>query len=713
MNGKEARLTALSRRVDDAASRSTSGAIGEASLENSLSILSSAGNDSSKRSSNVGNATSSEFFRSSLASADSTTDKNGNGNSLHSDSFGGSARRRPSMDKLRNSSQAQSVKHDLNRLKFHRLGLYGREEELAVLHKAHEEWSKTIVSGPAKPTRHAELVPPLNLHIIAGASGTGKSAIVKEFRKQHAKREPNALFVSGKFDQHSSTPYSAFIAAFSQLCEEAISLSNPTIRNAIYDAVGTRDYHLLLDLIPNIGELVYEVRGRVSDDTRQSSEQEYDIVKSEKKRKFLLQLFLASTATADHKLVIFLDDLQWVDQASLGLLEMILTEDLPTHQHIYIICAHRDDILDSQHVFSQSLKSIEANRKQKIPKLLVRSMSPEAVRGFITELFNSNDDETEEFAKLAYARVQGNVFYLVQFLTALRDGDLLQYNIATMKWTWDVPSIQISTVVASNVLTILMDKTKKLPKRQKHILQIAACLGSSFEEVVITILDRKLSHSTALHATQDKGASMDVMREDDTNESNQQSTQEALGSIVDAGLLEALAASSGNWSYCFAHDQIKLAANALLHDDQLALLKFEIGCILYENRSLFNYASLLFSVVDMLNEGTEHTAPTDLLNKRHEITSKLNTMQLLVDVNFEAGKTAVKNGAFGASIRYLLVLNLVYQLSSIQGKQSLTIFCLRLTRLILQDTSKERLATSLSTNNGMSTTNFPYNSITC
>ena len=657
MRGKEARLRG------NAASISTSGAIGEASLENSSAIQSSGENDDfTKQSSNDGgggNAASSEFFRSSLGSTDSPADNYSKGSTIHSGSFSGSARRRPSMDKLRNSAQAQSVKHDLNRLKFQRLGLYGREEELTMLRKAYEGWSKTIADSPAKIERGAEHMPPLNLHVIAGASGTGKSAIIKEFRNQLAKREPNTIFIGGKFDQHFSTPYSAFITAFSQLCEEAASLSNPGIRTAIYDAVGTMDYQLLLDLIPNIGELVYEVRGRVPD-TRQNSEQEYDIVKSEKKRKFLLQLFLASIATPEHKLVIFLDDLQWVDQASLGLLEMILTEDLPTHRHIYILCAHRDDIPDGQHAFSKSLKAIEGNRKQKIPKLIVHNMSPEVVHGFITELFNSNEDETEEFAKIAYARVQGNVFHLVQFLTALRDVDLLQYNIATMKWSWDVPSIQRSTVVASNVLTILMDKSKRLPKRQKGILQIAACLGSSFEEVVIAMLDRKVYHSRVLRATQDVTANNDVTKEHDFKETGQQTTQEALESIVDAGLLEVLSDSSDNWSYCFAHDQIKFAAKALLDDDQLALLKFEIGCILYEHRSLFNYDSLLFLVADMLNEGTEHAASSDVVAKRQKITAKANTMQLLVDVNFEAGKIAVKNGAFGASIRYLLVLNLFY-----------------------------------------------------
>ena len=620
-------MTGLSRHADVASSTTDKAVFGGASLE--LSVAASGETSSaecSPRSLFAGNG-SSELFRASLQSTDSTPTSR-------------RSRRRPSLDRVMSSTGAKSVIRELNRLKFDRLGLYGRDLELATLHKAYEKLRKSGEKSTnskkecAGEAAAGETEPLLNLQLISGASGTGKSAIVKEFRKQLVKRERNLLFVSGKFDQHLSTPYAAFISAFSQLCSDAIQQSDPTLRTAIYDAVGTLDHKLLLDLIPTIGELVYVVREGSQPEIPKEREDEFDIVKSEKKRKFLLQRFLAAVATPEHKLVIFLDDLQWVDPASLVLLEMILTEDFASQENVFIIGAHRDDEVDDQHPFSQTLSTIQTKRKQTSSKMTVENLSPEAVHGFITELFNTNYEETEHLARIVYTRVQGNVFYLLQLLSALRDGGFLHCNLATMKWTWDASCVQKSTVVAGNVLTILMDKMDKLPKRLKGILQIAACLGSSFDEVVVTILDRKLRHFGVILACADD----DGDNNDDDDKPQSQTAKDLLERIAEEGLLEKLSDSSGSWSYCFAHDQIQLAANALLDTATLPQLKLEIGRILYENKTCFNYDSLLFTIVDMLNEG------------RGTISGSQNT-QLLIDVNFEAGTAAVQNSAFGASVR--------------------------------------------------------------
>lgn len=629
MGRKEARLSLLSRHADAVAcstTNSNTSIFGEASFEFSTTT---SGNNSAR--SSFGTHGSSNLLRASETSTDSTP------------KIGKRLRRRPSLDRAMASTKAQSVIRDVNRLKFSRLGLHGRESEIAVLYKTHERWKKTeqniknksACDGKVQQEIAGKLQTPLNLISVIGASGTGKSMIVREFGKQLVKKDSTVFFVSGKFEQHRSRPYAAFITAFSQICLDAILNDDPTMRTAIFNAVGAMDYHLLLDLIPNIGELVYMVRGDSNQEiiTKHGGEDEYDIVKSEKKRAFLLQRFLTAVASSADTLFV-LEDLQWIDTDSLVLLETILTEDWATQDNSFlVICTHRKNEVDESHPFSQTLNSIEEKRKQTRTNLIVENLSPKAVHGFITELLNSSYEDTAELADIAFSRVQGNIFYLVQFLTALRDGGFLRCNLATMKWTWDDVLIRKSTVVAGNVLTILMDKMSKLPCRLKSVLLVAACLGSSFDEVVLTFLDGKLQQSGLLPVCGDNIETHDNQ--------HTQAVTEILETIVEEGLLEALSIRPGkNRSYCFAHDQIEQAAKSLVESDKLLQLQFQIGHILFENKKQIDYQSLMFTIVNMLNEGSHSVAG-------------LKKSQLLIDANVEAGIAAIANSAFGAAVSYL------------------------------------------------------------
>jgi predicted ATPase len=463
----------------------------------------------------------------------------------------------------------------------------------------------------------------MNLVLLAGQSGTGKSAIIKEFNTRICKKERNLLFVSGKFEQHSSTPYAAFISAFAQLCSDIQSLDiYPTIRDSIQEAVGT-DYKLLRDIVPNIGELVDRVEepDAVQDKDDEGQDKEaYDIVKSQQRFKFLLQRFLSAVCKPEHKLVFFLDDLQWIDRASLDLLEIILT-DPGLKETVLVVCAYRDNEVTEQHSFSERMRHIQDMRKQIATTITIGNLSPRIVHDFITELLNMNPLETEELAKIAYEKVNGNVFFLIQFLTALRDGGYLEFNLGIMKWTWDQPTIRKSTMVSKNVLTILMDKMENLPESLKRFLSIAACLGASFEEVVIDLVAKGLEHNS--------------------DPESKVSTQEILEAIVQEGLLEQLPGRFDNRSYyCFAHDYIELAAHSLLDEDSIPQLKLQIGRILYKHRSQFDFQSLLFTVVDFWNAGQE------LVTEKEEA-------QLVINLNVQAGKKALESSAFEASTIYL------------------------------------------------------------
>ena len=508
------------------------------------------------------------------------------------------------------SASAAATISDLNRLKFASLGLYGRDTELATLRAALERLG-TKRSGDEQS---------LNLVLLAGASGTGKSAIVKEF-STHMYSKSDALFVSGKFKQNVSTPYAAFISAFTQLCSEVRTLQEyPTIRKSIQQAVGA-DFKFLRDLVPNIKDLVGPAKkpAREEDwDAGEDSDESFDIVKSKHRLNYLLKRFLCAVCKPEHKVVLFLDDLQWVDAASLDLLEMILT-DAGLKDALLVIGSYRDNEVTEEHSFLERLHRIQRKRKQLATTMTIENLSPEVVHEFITDLLNTSPSVTEELADIAYKKVNGNVFFLIQFLTALRDGGYLTCNFGTMKWVWDDSVIRESALVSDNVLVTLMAKMRNLPDSMKKILVIGTCLGASFDEIVMNLVAKGLDQEASF-----------------------ESTRSILEEIVHEGLIEQLPDRAGRRFYCFVHDQIELAAQSLLEKNAVPQLKLQIGRILYKNRAQFDYQGLLFNVVDFWNAG-------------RELVTRSSEIELLTVLNFQAGKKALESSAFEASTRYLRI----------------------------------------------------------
>jgi predicted ATPase len=292
-----------------------------------------------------------------------------------------------------------------------------------------------------------------------------------------------------------------------------------------------------------------------------------------------------------------------------------------------IIGTYREKEMPEDHPVSELLKCIQVRRKQLMESMHISNLTLQDVHDFITVLLNSYHEETLELAKVVYAKVDGNAFFLVQFLTVLRDDKYLKYDLSTMKWTWDESSIRKGTVVSDSVLAILTEKMGKLPDSHQRILQILACMGSTFDEHVVDLvsqgLDRLLSR---------KWASKDPSEE---------LTSNILEALIIDGLLECLRTDlSGNRTLCFPHDQIKRAVRSLVVEDSLLELKLEIGQILYAERAQIDFQTVLFTVVDLWNGVSELF-----------ISQEMKSM--LVDLNFQAGRKALESCAFEASMEYL------------------------------------------------------------
>lgn len=517
------------------------------------------------------------------------------------------------------SQNAQEVMQELNRLPLERLRVYGRETELDTLHTAFRELDNTTDSSGQQR---------INLVTLSGLSGTGKSALVKEFRRQILRSNKNVLFVAGKFDQHQrSEPYHAFSSALTQLVSVFPSLPAADLEQ-VRKTIG-KQYRLLLDLIPNLGDICSDSKLNDEDEDdpgAEEEEEEYNVVRSQARFKFVLFQFLKSVCLPQHKVVLFLDDLQWMDPASLDLLEMILMESA-LEKSMLIVGSYRDNEVSEEHDLMIRLQTIQDARKQQIRRIVLGNLSLQHTHELVTDLFNAEPVKTKGLAEIVHNKVEGNAFFLIQFLTALNDQGHLSYNVGKMQWTWEEAVVRKSTVVSNNVLVILMEKMKKLNDHVKRILTIVSFLGSSFEEIVVDILSSELAASKLLPPV----------------DNSQESTHVTLDTLVQDRLLEFLPDPLGKkrkGMYCFAHDQIELAAHAFQDEDRLEEFKLGIARVLYARRGEFDFEFLFFAVVEMYNEGKEQ------IKSQQEI-------ERLIDLNHQAGQKALESSAFAASTQYL------------------------------------------------------------
>ncbi|CAJ1931133.1 unnamed protein product [Cylindrotheca closterium] len=463
---------------------------------------------------------------------------------------------------------------------------------------------------------------------VAGLSGTGKSAIVKEFQRQTRKRDKSAFFCSGKFDQNQrSLPYNAFITALTQLVSE-FSMLPPADKEELQRSL-RKNYRVLLDLIPNLEDLfpdnITDGGGKEEESTVAPEQKSYDVVRSQARFKFALSKFLASVCQPQHKVIIFLDDLQWIDPASLDLLEFMLLEP-GLEESLLIIGSYRDNEVDDQHLLLRRLAVVEMSRGRTMQRLWIENLSLQNTHDLITDLFNADPSETKELAEIAHSKVEGNAFFLIQFLIALRDEDHISYNIGTTSWSWKLEKIRKSTVVSNSVLLVLMKKMKKLDENARRLLTIISFLGSSFQETVVDILATELAGSSLLPAVE-----------------TLENTAVILGALVDTGFLEVVVtqdrgSNQNQKVYYFAHDQIEMAAISFQDESTLPELNLEMARVLYSKRHDFDSEGKLFAVVDMYNQGR------DLIKSSKEV-------MLLAELNFQAGKHALESSAFAASTK--------------------------------------------------------------
>jgi PAS domain S-box-containing protein len=483
--------------------------------------------------------------------------------------------------------------------------LYGRQCEVETLLTS---FDRVVKSG----------IPELVL--VSGYSGIGKSSVVNELHKVLV--PPRGLFASGKFDQYKrDIPYSTLAQAFQSLIRALLTKTEVELnswRDALREALEPNGL-LIADLVPEL-KLIIGEQPPVPDLEPQDAQRRFQLV---------LRRFISVFARPEHPLALFLDDLQWLDPATLDLLEDLLTRsDL---RHLMLIGAYRDNEVDAMHPLVRKLEALK-NASARVEEITLAPLTSGHLAQLLSDALRCESERAGPLAQLVNEKSGGNPFFALQFITALAEEGLLTFDHDAVRWSWDLNRIHAKGYT-DNVVDLMVGKLTRLPDETQAALQHLACLGNIAEITVLSIVHRT-------------------------------SEEEIHADLWEAVRLELIVRLEG--VYRFVHDRVQEAAYSLIPTDQRARAHLRIGRLLAANTPPEKREEAIFEIVNQLNRGAE------LITVRDE-------REQLAELNLTAGKRAKASTAYTSALTYLVAGAALLEKDSWERRHELT-FALELNR---------------------------------
>ena len=504
--------------------------------------------------------------------------------------------------------------------------LYGREKEVASLLKIFEK----VANKPQDPesqiaksqnagSQNAEII------LLSGYSGIGKSRLAQEIHRLIAKS--HGYFIAGKFEQHQrNIPYYAIAQAFQNLIAQLLTESEASLqrwRSLLIQNLGSNRW-LITQVIPSL-ELIIG---------KQDSNHLENISTNEAQNRFNLvfQKFINVFARSQHPLVIFLDDLQWADRASLKLLELVATSP---QEAILLLGAYRDNEVNAAHPMQQMLKNIQLSNV-KVNQLVLTELNLSDINQLISDTLSCSPTESLPLAELVQKKTSGNPFFINEFLKSLWNRQLINFDHQFHRWQWSISQIQ-DCDITDNVVILMTKKIQSLSDRTQQLLQIAACIGNQFDiQTLLLAVDSDISNS---------GRSLSellLQLKEATFEGLILPLNNAHQSIFyGSEIIDALP----EISYKFVHDRVQQAAYSLIPTLQRPIIHQKIGQQLLANTTNSELELRVFDIVEQLNLGIELISNQDLDQNQEDCIN-------LAQLNLIASQKSKASSAFSASLNY-------------------------------------------------------------
>ncbi|MGL5062968.1 MAG: trifunctional serine/threonine-protein kinase/ATP-binding protein/sensor histidine kinase [Microcoleus sp.] len=545
--------------------------------------------------------------------------------------------------------------------------LYGREKELEILLAAFERVSQPAANPASKSRSGSEIM------LVTGDSGTGKSSLVKEIQKSIT--EKRGYFISGKFDRlQQNIPYSALVRAFQELLEQLLTENETRFqawRSKLLAALDN-NAQIIIDVIPEVESII----------GKQPAVEELGTTESQNRFNSVFQKFLRVFVAVEHPLVIFLDDLQWADAATLKLIQLMVAEEtLDKDSEVFdisesiavkkspdissecllIIGAYRHKEIGVDHPLTAALAEWR-NNGVTVNKITLPPLKLEQVTNAIADTLRRDKISVKPLAELVMRKTNGNPFFVSEFLKTLHAQNLITFSfpyccqsaVAAEScenlelafreniegclggWQWDIDRIE-QVGITNNVVELMIGKLKQLPEAAQQVLRLAACVGTEFELQTLSIICDK-SEELILNILQ---------------------------AAVDSGLI--LPVSELNVKYKFLHDRVRQAAYALIGSKDRTIFHLQIGCLLWDKCEPNLLVDEIFTIVDHINIGIADKLILNTIVVDREERDKIANLNLI------AGKKAKAAGAYAAAVKYLSVGRQLLADSSWKNQYELTL----------------------------------------
>ncbi|MCP4687898.1 MAG: serine/threonine-protein kinase PknK, partial [Desulfobacterales bacterium] len=436
----------------------------------------------------------------------------------------------------------------------------------------------------------------VELLLVAGGPGVGKSALVREVHKPVT--EKRGYFLEGKFDQYQrNIPYSGWIQAFRELTGHLLMESPRRLslwKTGIQKAVGNIG-KVLTDVIPNLDLIIGP----------QPDAPELGGWEARNRFNYVFQQFVRAVSEKDRPLVIFLDDLQWMDSASLGLLNALLGDS--DMSGFLIIGAFRDNEVDAGHPLMISAAQLKKERKT-LKTLSLENLSLENVNHLISDTLRCDPDRGASLARLVYSKTRGNAFFTHQLLYSLYDKGLIAFDFNRRGWQWDMAAIE-AVEITDNVVALMVERVHQLPEGVREVLKLAACIGSPFDLEMLEMI----------------------------TDAPGRTAREELRPALREGIVIPF------MDRCkFIHDRVQQAVYSSMSEESRKKVHQRIGRLLLEGLDREERRKKIHDIVHHLDSGR------DLLQNQEEKTR-------LAGLNLTAGRAAKAEAAYDAMSEYLAV----------------------------------------------------------
>ena len=524
--------------------------------------------------------------------------------------------------------------------------LYGRATEVAALLAAFERVANPSKSrSPEEPgTNRNDVKEDLllikedgrdsnlsrsEMMLVAGFSGIGKTAVVNEIHKPIVRQR--GYFIKGKYDQFQrNIPFSAFVQAFRDLMDQLLSESDAGLeqwQRKIIHALGENG-QVIVEVIPELERIIGKQQP-VSELSGSAAENRFNL---------LFQKFISVFATKEHPLVIFLDDLQWSDSASLKLLQVLMSEK--DSQNLLVIGAYRDNEVSPAHPFMLAVAEMEKSQVT-VNTITLEPLSQADINDLIADTLSCDRLLAQPLTELVYQKTKGNPFFATQFLRALQEDGLIAFDPTPLSqgrergvtggWQCDIAKVKALTIT-DDVVEFMAVQLQKLPPETQDVLKLAACIGAHFDLNTLAVVSEKSPEETAadLWKSLQEGFILPTSEIYKFYLGKEERTT--------SPALPTTAAQLPH--YKFLHDRVQQAAYSLIPDDQKQATHLKIGQLLLPNFSEVERGEEVFDIINHFIIGSE------LITQQEERTK-------LAKISLFAGQRAKLSTAYESATKYL------------------------------------------------------------